>query len=221
MSWGNTTSPAKFQGIEPKFKVGWAKCNKGNPMLHLTHQQETEFKLLFPVTINAELMKMFGVGSSTIHRWARRLGLKKDEEQITRQRRQHAKESSQWYYDTLKGKTPKVIELMKTDKEYGKRVKAKQTESLKRTSARERVRIRLGLPRLTNLPMNIVRPKEDCYTKQQQAFRGNVKNRLHYIISTKEDERHTIFYDEHTIRRPKVEKFGETIGFHFVQFAVE
>lgn len=237
MSFTNTKTPvlADITG-KAKYQVPMRR-GRGNVMtFYLTPELEAHFRRLYPVTFNREMMRMFGISFVTVHRFARQLGLKKNERVIRRKLAKYTKdlcERNGWY-DSLRGKAPSeaciaatkrrraegfspIKALRKKNPRKYKRLMATKSEARRNLMMRERVRVEYGLKRLTNLHVPY------CpYTKRQVALRHNCKL-TGYIVGNKydEQERWIIYYTADTQRNPVRESNGERAGFTFLPLDYE
>ena len=79
---------------------------RGVKTYYLTPELEQHFRRLFPVTMNRDMMRIFGISFSTMERFKRDLGLQKNT--IRHKHAQQVKRicEENGYYDSLRGKQP-------------------------------------------------------------------------------------------------------------------
>ncbi len=226
MSWPNTSTPNKPTG-EPKYKVGTISV-KGNVVrMKLSPEQEEIFRRLYPKTLNTKLMQMFGLSHSTLHRFARELGLKKDMKIICHKQAQLAKKTCQrnGYYDSIRGKKPSAacIEATKrkwaegfnpwhvlkekNPRKYAAAMKRKSIER-KELYRKEELRQRYGLTRQTKLRLKML-------TNRMRGQKWLMIHRRDYYAI--DDHPDWIGYDDDTQRSLQMEATAKRHGLHVVQ----
>ena len=229
MSFRNTHTPRRSEITgKARYQLPMKKVH-GQDSFYFTPELEAHFRRLYPVTMNRDMMRLFGIGFSTLARLKRQMGLEKNMKTI---RHKHAKMikkicEENGYYDSIKGKalcdaaleatrqlratgwTPWVT--IKKDKKRYNRVCRKIRETRKAIMARDRLRINMGLEPIYNFVMPY-----DPYGQKRIYFR-NMCKMAGYIPgdAKKQDERWTIFYDENTKRGEIREKHGIALGFTF------
>lgn len=219
------TAPGKFQ-------VNRMPGHRGASTFTLTPEQRELFIRYYPVTFNVKLMKMFGISCSTLHRLARTIGLEKDMKVIRHKQAQMTKHicEKNGYYDSLRGKMPEQLKdhqrdwfvmginpwgiLKEKDPRKFKRIRAKIGKKRKELIRREKIRMKLGLPRLSNLPAHMVSDSRP-YTKREVGRRYNAQKRG-YIVGKLDsyNDRFTLYYNENTNRAPIFEKNAIKDGWH-------
>lgn len=199
----------------------------------LTDEQREWFANAFPYNKNEKVAKAMGIAMSSMHRLARKYGLKKDGKWESRMRRSNAKKitrrlEASGYYDSIRGKPmPKEcteafrryldsdryrhpMTILKEDnpREYRKKVKAR-SEHRKKLMQEERKRQRLGLRRKSSMHI-----PPDVYKASQTNHRHNAYLRG-YIIPDKTDlpNRWCIWYDSATDRSERFESNCVKDGF--------
>lgn len=229
MSFGNTRAPRKPTDTKGQRYHLTVVGPLGK--LEMSPEVEQAFRRIFPVRLNVDVMRIFGMSHSIMHRYARKFGLKKNRATILRLQAAKIKKinTDSGYYDSLKGKapSPKAIEATRRLRETGwnpiKALKKKNRRKYKKLMerkrderlaliARERTRFRLGMAPLSN-----IQPKQYAdtqYTKQQVCFRYSAKKKG-YILgdpSPESGERTAIYYTETMQRHPIFESHAERYG---------
>ena len=207
----------------------------------LTDEQEEWMKEWFPQLQNAKVMRLTGMTHSTMHRFARQLGLTKTEKTLKRIWRASARKikrkcESNGYYASMRGKRPSDAcykayqEYLHSDrylhplKIQKKRNPRKYREAMKRKSEerkalirREKARVIYGLPQKTNLKRPVtLKP----YTRRQTGHRHSaLKHGYILMVECHEGsgERWNIYYDKDTKRRPIFEANCIADGFKFLE----
>ena len=230
MSFRNTHTPtlAEIEG-KARYQVP-SRLVRGVKTYYLTPELEQHFRRLFPVTMNRDLMRLFGISHTTMERFKRGLGLSKNMRTIRHKHAQQVKRicEENGYYDYLRGKQPseacqeatrqlrasgfhpmKVLKK-KNPRKY-RRLLEKRSEARKELMRKERLRVDWGLTKQTNLHIPY-----DPYGRKRMTFRNTCK-RVGYIPGNAHDsaERWTIYYDQNTRRGVTRERNGERLGFKF------
>ena len=206
----------------------------------LTDEQSTWLCKWFPEVENSILMEASGMTHSTLHRFARDLGLKKSDKGfrgIKKRQAAHIKkvcEKNGWY-DSLRGKQPSEAcrkgtakmwqEIREGKREHPARIMKRKnprkyrkwmqrkSEERKETIRKETRRMLYGLQRQTKLRFIVM-----CkYTKRQVSHRYNALKRGYIIMedcSEQSGERYNIYYDEMTERTPLFERNLINDGFN-------
>ena len=231
MSFRNTHTPrrAEIEG-KARYQLPMRKGRGGLPTFYLTPELEAHFRRLFPVTLNRDMMRLFGLSFVTMQRFKRQLGLTKNKKVIIRKQAEVCKkvcEQNGWY-DSLRGKPvseacqeatrqlrasgfhPMKVLKKKNPRKY-RRILEKRSEARKELMRRERLRVDWGLGRQTNLHIPY-----DPYGRKRATFRNTCK-RAGYIPGKAHDpaERWIIYYTPDTIRGTIRERNGERLGFRF------
>lgn len=189
-----------------------------------------KFCQLFPIHLNAELAKLFGVSKNTLSRKAKQLGLKKNMSVIVHKtiKKTMATCRENGYYASLKGKRPSDAciaaarrnilngfspqrALRERNPEGYKQYLAERGRSLSEQYKRERRRKKLDLPPLTKL-----HTPEQAYTRKQRQYRRNMKDKCGYILGDYHErfgERWVIYYDSNTKRSKIRERNAKKRGF--------
>ena len=215
------TGKARYQ--LPKHKVHGQVC------FYFTPELEAHFRRLYPVTMNRDMMRMFGISFSVMQRFKRKMGLEKKMQTIRHKQAELTKKicEANGYYDSIRGKALSEAAMeavqqlratgwnpwvtLKKDKKRYNRVCRKLRETRHAIVARDRLRINMGLEPIYNLNLPY-----DPYGRKRIYFRNMCKT-AGYIPgdARKQDERWTIFYDENTKRGEIREKHGIALGFTF------
>lgn len=238
MSFNNTRTKLLTEADPKKRKyvVPHRLNSRGRARVYyLTPELEAEFRRLFPITMNPDLIDIFGISSSTLHRFARELGLKKNVAVINKKHGAQVKRTCKknGYYKSIKGKAPSeacieaykkkmaegfhpMHQLQKTNPRRYKAVLKKRSERRKELIAKERRRYKLGFMPVTALPTL-------TYAGEQYGPRGSYirnyaksKGYLPGNPDPESGERHTIYYTDTTDRRPVFEKNAINDGFQFL-----
>jgi len=232
MSFRNTKTPcmsditgkARYQ--VPRRKAG------GKAAYYLTPDLEAQFRRLYPITMNRDMMRIFGISFSTMQRFKRELGLEKKMKTIRHKQAQLAKRicEKNGYYDSMRGHRPSdaCMEAAKKMREsgfnpwhrlrdtnrrkYNKCLKQK-SEQRKELLRKERNRVDWGLEQYTNLHVPFY-----PYGHRRISFRNCCRIAGYMPGNARlESERWVIYYTEDTKRGTVREKHGEALGFRFVQ----
>ena len=91
MSFRNTKTPtlAEIEG-KARYQVP-TRLVRGVKTFYLTPEVEKHFRRLYPVTMNRDMMRIFGISFSTMQRFKRELGLQKKMRTIRHKQAQLAK----------------------------------------------------------------------------------------------------------------------------------
>lgn len=218
MSFAGTHTPRKGESRrKQKYVVSMV-----DGKYRLTPEQEKEFIRLYPITMNPDLMGIFGISFSTLQRFKRQYGLKKDMKIIKHKQAMMIKRlcEKNGYYDSMRGKqlSPQcraaadalratgfhpLKYLKETNprryKAVQKRRSVRRTEQMKQ----ERRRADMGLSPRTNLHL-----PQFKFTKRQVNHRYNALSRGYTLGDMRErfGERYTIYYDKDTDRSALFEK---------------
>ena len=211
----------------------------------LTDEQREWFCRWFPEEENSRLMKASGMTDSTLHRFARKLGLTKSPKGIKRIRKRQAAHIKRvcernGYYDSMRGRQPseaclKATAQMWQDIREGKREHParimkrenprkyrkwmeNRSKERKETIRKEMRRVLYGMERKTRLKCIVM-----CkYTRRQVSHRHNALKRGYIIMedcSEQGGERYNIYYDNETQRSPIFERNLLKDGFHLKQWS--
>ncbi len=234
MSFANTHTPLRSEITgKARYQCPMHKI-RGVDAYYLTPELEERFRKLFPVTLNRDMMRLFGISFVTMQRFKRKLGLKKNKRTIIRKQAEVTKKicEANGFYDRMRGvaRTEEEKEAMKegyrrklatgwrplkslrhkNNKKYHRVVK-QWGERRKELIRRERIREYNGLERQTKLhiPYDAYGPKRisfrDC-CRQAGYIPGNAR---------KPEERWIIYYTPDTKRGEIREKNGRALGFRF------
>ena len=224
-------------------KLGKAGCQHVKAWV-LTDEQREWFCRWFPEEENSRLMKASGMTHSTLHRFARELGLTKSPKGIKRIRKRQAAHIKRvcernGYYDSMRGRQPseaclKATAQMWQDIREGKREHParimkrenprkyrkwmeNRSKERKETIRKEMRRVLYGMERKTRLKCIVM-----CkYTRRQVSHRYNALKRGYIIMedcSEQGGERYNIYYDNETQRSPIFERNLLKDGFHLKQW---
>lgn len=224
-------------------KLGKAGCHHVKAWV-LTDEQRAWFCKWFPEEENSRLMKASGMNHSTLHRFARELGLTKSPKGIKRIRKRQAAHIKRvcernGYYDSMRGRQPseaclKATAQMWQDIREGKREHPaiimkrenprkyrkwmeNRSKERKETIRKEMRRVLYGMERKTRLKCIVM-----CkYTRSQVSHRHNALKRGYIIMedcSEQGGERYNIYYDNETKRSPIFERNLLKDGFQLKQW---
>ena len=228
MSWSKTPTKAETTKKQ-KYVVPQIVNKYGHIEYILTPELARELKRLYPVTMNRDLMGLFGLSFSTLQRFKRELGLKKNDKVIKRKHTQMVKRicEQNGYYESIKGKrpTPQCIEasrkwwaqgnspkkiLKENNPRKYKAMCRKQGEQRRARFADERKRLRIGLEQNTALHI-----PQFAYTKQQVSARYNAIRRGYILgdMRVRFGERYTIYWNKETERSLIFERNLDRYGF--------
>lgn len=217
---------------------GWKKDRKavliGNRGgKSLTERQEAWIIKHYAHTKNDDIMAKYGIGESTLHRLARKHGLKKSRQQQRKTQwnaTEHAHEACRKYgvYEETRQRMKQQAEERKArgeripgsfmpgesnkDRLGARRFKKcieKATATMREIRRKERVRLHWGLPQQTRLNISY-----NGYTPRmrQKSIHRHLFRKHGYIVERGDD---TVYYDNETDRRPKMEanahKYGLTV----------
>lgn len=215
--------------------LGWQKDSKavligkrgGNP---LTHKQIDWIVKHYSHTKNDDIMTKLCIGESTLHRVARRYGLRKSRQQMKKTQRNATEHSRQVcrrygiYEETGKRMRKKMKEMAERGeripgsfmpgqsnkdrlglKRFRKAVE-KFTATMREIRHKERVRLHFGLPQKTRLRISF-----NGYTEKQRkkAVHRHLFRKHGYIVEYGDD---IIYYDDNTQRRPRMEANAHLYG---------
>lgn len=209
----------------------------------LTPEQEAWMCKWFPEVENSLIKEVSGMADSTMHRFARELGLtksKKGMKSIKKRQAARIKKACEknGYYESLRGKKPSpqcfeasaiwwqevregkhdapMTALRKKNKWKYNAVMKRKGRSLSETWRKEVRRAVLGIPLKTRLKI-ITCP----YTKSQTCHRHNALERGYIIVddtSERGGERYNIYWDKRTKRAPIFEKNLIKDGFRLMEW---
>ncbi len=185
-------------------------------------------------TKNEDIMQRFGIGESTLHRTARKYGLKKSPQQMKKMQAGAAEAARQacTEYGVYQATAERMRKVMSSYKERGERLPdsfapgesnkdrltperfRKCMEKIHRkrneTIRRDRARLVFGLPQKSKLRLSVCDPK----MQRRRAYYRWLLVRRNYIV---ERGATTIYYDEETDRDEDLEQRATTkAGLHFV-----
>ena len=233
MSFPNTHTPTKAEIVgKPRYQVP-TRLVRGVKTYYLTPELEAHFVRLYPITLNRDMMRLFGLSFVTMQRFKRQLGLTKNKKVIIRKQAEVCKkvcEENGWY-DSLRGKAPSeacqeatrrlrasgfhpMKALKKKNPRKYRRILEKRSEARKAAMRRDRLLIDWGL----TPHHNFVLPY-DPYGKKRMTYRNTCKQ-VGYIPGNAriQAERWTIYYDQNTRRGVTREQHGVALGFKFLPY---
>ena len=210
----------------------------------LTDEQRAWLCKWFPEEENSRLMKASGMSHSTLHRFARELGLTKSRKGMKRIKKRQAAHikrlcEKNGYYDSIRGKQPseacrKATAKMWQEVRDGKREHParimkrtnprkyrkwmeRRSEARKETIRKETRRVLYGMERKTQLKCIVMCP----YTSSQTSHRYNALKRGYIVMedcTEQGGERYNIYYDEQTERTELFERNLIKDGFNVLQW---
>lgn len=212
-------------------KTGRRGCQRVQAYVLSAEQREWLCRW-FPEVDNPRLMKMSGMAHSTLHRFARELGLSKSKKGLHRIMKAQARQVKRMlerngYYDSLRGRAPSeatregsrrmwqeihdgkrehpAAKLKRTNPRKYRLWMKRKSEERKESIRKEALRMKWGLPRQTNLKIVVMCP----YTSSQSSHRHNAQRRGYILAddcSEGSGHRYVIYYDNETRRSPRFEQ---------------
>ena len=214
---------------------GWKKDHKavriGNRNgRSLTEKEQAWIIKHYQHTKNEDIMAKYGIGESTLHRFARKIGLKKSPQQRKKTQR-NATEAARMaciqfgvYEETarrMKAKlqemsargeripgsfAPGVNNLMRLGPKRNAERIEKARHSRNESIRKDRIRLHFGLPQKTKMHLTF-----NGYTDihRKKAAHRHIFRKFNYIVDWGSDD---IYYDEQTERRPKMEANAAKYG---------
>lgn len=233
MSFRNTKTPTKAEIVgKPRYQVP-TRLVRGVKTYYLTPELEAHFRRLFPITLNRDMMRLFGLSFVTMQRFKRQLGLTKNKKVIIRKQAEVCKKvcEQNGYYDSLRGHAPSEACLeaarqmrangfhpmkalkRKNRRKYNKCIE-RRSEARKELMRKERLRVDWGLGQHTNLHIPY-----DPYGRKRCTFKNTCKQ-VGYIPGKAHDpnERWIIYYNNDTKRGVTREQHGVALGFKFLPY---
>lgn len=230
MSFRNTKTPrlAEIDG-KARYQVP-SHLVRGVKTYYLTPELEARFRKLYPVTMNRDMMRLFGISHSTLQRFKRLFGLEKKMNTIRHKHAQQVKRicEENGYYDSLRGKKPSeacieasrrkrasgfhpLTELKKKNPRKYRRVVQQLSYARKELVRKEKIRVEWGLGQDTKIHIPY-----DPYGRKRSIFKNTCKQ-VGYIPGNAHEpaERWKIFYTPDTKRGRIRERNGEKLGFKF------
>ena len=224
-------------------KTGKAGCQRIRTIV-LSDEQQAWLCKWFPEEENSRLIAASGMSHSTLHRFARELGLTKSQKGIKRIKKRQAAhikrvcEKNGWY-DSLRGKPvsdacrkatakmwqeiregkrehPARIMKRKNPRKYRQWMQRKSDER-KETIRKETRRMLYGLQRQTHLKCVVL----NKYTRRQISHRYFALKRGYILMadcSEQSGERYNIYYDDQTQRTPIFERNLIADGFNLLPY---
>lgn len=222
MSFRNTKTPIK-PTCKPKYIVPKRKHAKaGVAEYYLEGEVLEKFIKLFPIHSNRRIMQWFGLSFSTVQRFKRELGLKKDMAKIRKEQAADAKKicEKNGYYDSIRGKKPSeacieatramwaagfhpLRQIMASNPRRYKRLVKKRAEQRKELWRKEALREDYGLARHTKLRLQTM-------THKMSSQKHSMIAKNNYFA----DPEHSnwVCYDSETKRSAVREATAERIG---------
>ena len=205
--------------VKQKVKPYWS-----SKKIELTEKQIKWFINHYKHTKNADIMAKLHIGESTLHRYARRYGLKKSTQFMHKSARQNMREAhnvcSRYgiYEETAERMRKQMQEMLArgeripgsfakgesnktrmTPKRYQKMLE-RTRNSMREVRRMERMRINWGLPQRTKLKFG---------HNHRKASHRHLFKKFNYIVDRGAD---VIYYDELTERRPLMEQRAHLYG---------
>ena len=229
MSFRNTKTPTRAEIVgKARYQVP-TRLVRGVKAYYLTPEIEAHFVRLFPITLNRDMMRIFGISFVTMQRFKRQLGLTKNKKVIIRKQAEVCKKvcEANGYYDSIRGKAPSEaameatrrlratgwhpMQVVRKNKRRYNRLMQQRSEKRKELMRKERIRVDWGMEQNTNLHIPY-----DPYGKRRTSFKSTCK-RVGYIPGNahKPSERWIIYYTNETQRGELREKHGIALGFKF------
>ena len=221
---------------------GWKKdrkavCVGNRGGKSLTERQQSWIIKHYAHTKNEDIMVKYGIGESTLHRLARKHGLKKSKRQQKKTQlnaTQHAHEACKLYgvYEETRQRMKRLAEERK---ERGERIQGsfmpnesnkdrlgsrrfkkcieKATATMREIRRKERIRLHFGLPQLTKLRITFNGYSE---THRKRASHRYLFRKYGYYVEYGDN---TVYYDEQTERHPIMEANAHKYGLMVQQIA--
>lgn len=214
---------------------GWKKDRKsvliGNRgRKPITEKQEQYIIRHYSNTKNSVIMEKLGIGESTLHRIARKHGLRKTK-QFMRKTRTEAREKAREvclrygvYEETRERMREKMNELSRRGEHIpGSFIKGQSNKDrlspkrfrqlIEKSRAtrnemirKERLRMRWGLPQKTRM---LIFPEECRKSRKDKSIHRHLFRKFNYIVDRGDDN---VYYDEQTERRPIMEANAHKYG---------
>ena len=185
----------------------------------LDEAQTAWLRKWFPEIENSCIMQASGLSHSTLHRFAREMGLQKSYASLKGKQPSDAckRATAQMWQEIREGKRehPARIMARENPKKYRQWMQRK-SQSRKEAHRKEILRVTYGLDRKTKL--HIVMCK---YTKSQTSHRYNALRRGYILMtdcSEQGGERYNIYYDKDTERAEIFERNLIADGFHIKEW---
>lgn len=202
---------------------------KGRLKYVLDGEAKEQFIKLYPKNPNYKMMKMFGLSSSTVQRFCRELGLKKNKKAILKIQAKTLKKTctENGYYASLKGKRPSdacieatkklraagfspILRLKELNPKKYKKALEKRSEERKNLVKMERLREEYGLKRKTKI--KIVQNK---ITHNACTYKSYMVKKANYFSFR--DNPFEVYYDSFTQRSEKMEATAARHGLRVLQ----
>lgn len=213
MSFSNTKTPLK-----PTTPAKWPVPRLGAPPRYcLEGETKAQFCRLFPIHTNRRIMQWFGISFTTLHRFSRELGLKKDMKAIHREHARDIKKTCErnGYYASIRGKAPSeacreaarkkraegfhpLLHIKANNPRKYQRLMKRQSIRIKELWRKEELRELYGLERKTKLHITLNRISHKASGQKHLMIK-----RHNYFA----DPSHPSFvcYDSLTTRSPRME----------------
>lgn len=214
---------------------GWEKDKKSVFLCNRNGRSLTEREVRwiirhFQHTRNQDIMEKFGIGESSLHRIARKHGLRKSRQFMKKKQREAVEIAHQACvrYGIYEESAERMRQLAIERSERGERIpgafmpgvnnemrlgkkrnrerieKARQTRN--KSIELDRKRMRFGLPQRTNMRLHYYGYTE---AHRKASVHRHLFRRAGYIVDYGSD---TVYYDEDTVRRPKMEANAHKYG---------
>lgn len=229
MSFPNTHTPLRSEIVgKAKYQAPMHKV-RGIDAYYLTPELEANFVRLYPVTLNRDMMRLFGISFVTMQRFKRKLGLQKKMKTIRHKQAQIAKRicEQNGYYDSLRGKQPSEacreasrklratgwhpMDKVRKNKKRYQRLMEQRSEKRRALLHREQIRVYNGFEQQTRLhiPYN-------PFSRRKASLRCNMKKAGYIIGNARTDDRMNIYYTADTIRCLTREQHAIEMGFNLI-----
>ena len=226
---GYTKTFRKPVGITPRYTVTCIKTKWGAPEYILEGETLRMFTKLFPIHSNRRIAEWFGLSFSSIQRFKRELGLKKNMKAIGREHVRDIKrtcEANGWY-DSLRGKAPceaaiegtkrlraqgyhPLLALKEKNPRKYRKVLQQRSEARRAMAAKERRRMLYGLERKTKMIVSL-----SPLSPSARSFKHSMIKRFNYFAD--DAHRNWICYDNETCRNPHSEATAIKHGLRIVE----
>ena len=216
-------------GVTPRYPVTRIETKWGKEKYVLEGETLRMFEKLFPIHSNRRIAEWFGLSHTTLQRFKRELGLKKNIKAVKREQARDIKKicEANGYYDSLRGKAPSeacreaarkkrqegfvpLLALKENNPRKYRKVLQKRSEARKALFAKERRRMLYGLERKTKLRV-LLSP----LSPSARSFKHSMIKRFNYFAD--DAHRNWICYDSTTRRNAKSEETAKKHGLQIVE----
>lgn len=227
MAFNNTKTPTKPEGTARYQLPMRANPVNGANGYYFTEELAAKFRRLYPIHSNRRIVAWFGISITTVQKFKKKLGLKKNMKAVWKEQARDIKKTCKknGYYDSIRGRKPSeaCIEaskrmwaegfrpmhaLKEKDPRRYRKVCEERSRSRKELFRKERLKEKYGLERKTKLPLKSM--SHTAYSQKHAMIKKN-----NYFA----DENHTdwVCYDSETRRSAKREATAIRHGLKIVE----